>query len=58
MVVGIARQELHIGFGECAALDSALERARDRSREGKLTLHRTFTIFPRQISTRKRMGSE
>jgi hypothetical protein len=34
MVVGIARQELHIGFGECAALNSALERAKGRSREG------------------------
>jgi hypothetical protein len=54
MVVGIARQKLHIGFGECAILDSALERAR----EGKLALHRTFTISPRQINTRKRMESE
>jgi hypothetical protein len=52
MVVGIARQELHIGFGECAVLDSALE-SRDRS-----TLHRTFTIFPRQINTRKWVESE
>jgi hypothetical protein len=32
MVAGIARQELHTGFGECAALDLALQRARECSR--------------------------
>ena len=36
MVVGIARQELHIGFGERAVLDLALERARERSVKANL----------------------